>query len=31
MSKISNLIGKYMAWIVLVIAALALFLPGTCL
>ena len=31
MKKISNLIGKYMAWIVLVIAALALFLPGTCL
>ena len=31
MKKVSNLIGKYMAWIVLVIAALALFLPGTCL
>ena len=31
MKKISELIGKYMAWIVLVIAALALFLPGTCL
>ena len=31
MKKISGLIGKYMAWIVLVIAALALFLPGTCL
>ena len=31
MNKISSLIGKYMAWIVLVIAALALFLPGTCL
>ena len=31
MRKISELIGKYMAWIVLAIAALALFLPGTCL
>ena len=31
MKKTSNLIGKNMAWIVLVIAALALFLPGTCL
>ena len=31
MKKISELIGKYMAWIVLAIAALALFLPGTCL
>ena len=31
MNKISEFIGKYMAWIVLVIAALALFLPGTCL
>jgi BASS family bile acid:Na+ symporter len=31
MKKISGSIGKYMAWIVLVIAALALFLPGTCL
>ena len=31
MKKISGLIGKYMAWIVLVSAALALFLPGTCL
>ena len=31
MKKVSNLIGKYMAWIVLAIAALALFLPGTCL
>ena len=31
MKKVSGLIGKYMAWIVLVIAALALFLPGTCL
>ena len=31
MKKLSGLIGKYMAWIVLVIAALALFMPGTCL
>ena len=31
MKKIGELIGKYMAWIVLAIAALALFLPGTCL
>ena len=31
MKRISELIGKYMAWIVLAIAALALFLPGTCL
>lgn len=31
MKKISEVIGKYMAWIVLVIAALALFVPGTCL
>ena len=31
MKKISEFIGKYMAWIVLIIAALALFLPGTCL
>ena len=31
MKKISEFIGKYMAFIVLVIAALALFLPGTCL
>ena len=31
MKKISEQIGKYMAWIVLVIAALALFAPGTCL
>ena len=31
MEKVSSFIGKYMAWIVLVIAALALFLPGTCL
>ena len=31
MKRVSELIGKYMAWIVLCIAALALFLPGTCL
>ena len=31
MKRTSELIGKYMAWIVLAIAALALFLPGTCL
>ena len=31
MKKVSDLTGKYMAWIVLVVAALALFLPGTCL
>ena len=31
MKRISEVIGKYMAWIVLVIAALALFVPGTCL
>ena len=31
MNKISGFIGKYMAFIVLVIAAIALFLPGTCL
>ena len=31
MKKISEVIGKYMAWIVLIIAALALFVPGTCL
>ena len=31
MKIVSELIGKYMAWIVLAIAALALFLPGTCL
>ena len=29
MKKISDFVGKYMAWIVLVIAALALFVPGT--
>ena len=31
MKKISGLIGKYMAWIVQCIAALALFAPQTCL
>ena len=31
MKKVSDFIGTYMAWIVLVIAAMALFLPGTCL
>ena len=31
MKHTSELIGKYMAWIVLAIAAMALFLPGTCL
>ncbi|MCR4608952.1 MAG: bile acid:sodium symporter family protein [Eubacterium sp.] len=31
MKRISGLVGKYMAWIVLAIAALALFLPKTCL
>ncbi len=31
MKKVSDIIGKYMAWIVLVIAALALFLPRSCL
>ena len=31
MKSVSEFIGKYMALIVLVIAALALFLPGTCL
>lgn len=31
MKKISDFAGKYMAFIVLVIAALALFVPGTCL
>ena len=31
MKKVSNIIGRYMAWIVLFIAALALFLPRTCL
>lgn len=31
MKRISEVIGKYMAWIVLIIAALALYAPGTCL
>lgn len=31
MKRISEFVGKYMAVIVLVIAALALFVPGTCL
>ncbi len=31
MKKISEILGKYMAWVVLVIAALALLLPKTCL
>ena len=31
MKRISEVIEKYMAWIVLIIAALALFVPGTCL
>ena len=31
MRKISNFISAYMAWIVLIVAALALFLPGTSL
>ena len=31
MKRTSDFVGKYMAWIVLIIAALALFLPGTCL
>ena len=31
MKKISDLVGKSMAFIVLIIAAMALFLPGTCL
>ncbi len=31
MNKISAFIGKYMAWMVLIIAALALFVPQTCL
>ena len=30
MKKISGFIGKYMAVIVLVVASLALFAPGTC-
>ena len=31
MKRISEFVGKYMAWIILAVAALALFLPGTCL
>ena len=31
MKKVSETLGKYMAWIVLLIAALALLLPKTCL
>ena len=31
LEKISDFFGKYMAIIVLVVAALALFAPGTCL
>ena len=31
LKKVSELLGKYMAIIVLVIAALALFVPKTCL
>ena len=31
MKKVSDFIGRNMAWIVLIIAAMALFLPGTCL
>lgn len=31
MRKISKILGKHMAWVVLFIAALALFAPGTCL
>jgi BASS family bile acid:Na+ symporter len=31
MKKISDVLGKYMAWIVLIIAAVALLLPKTCL
>lgn len=31
MKKASNFVGRNMAWIVLIIAALALFVPGTCL
>ena len=31
MKKVSEILGKYMAWIVLLIAALALLLPKTCL
>ena len=31
LEKISNFFGKYMAVIVLAVAALALFVPGSCL
>ncbi len=31
LEKISNVFGKYMAWIVLAVAAVALFIPGSCL
>ena len=31
MKRIGDFVGKFMAWIVLGIAALALFLPRTCL
>lgn len=31
MKKISEILGKYMAWVVLLIAALALLVPKTCL
>ena len=31
MKRLSDFVGKYMAWIVLAVAALALFVPGTCL
>ena len=31
MKKISEMLGKYMAWVVLIVAALALLLPKTCL
>ena len=31
MKRLSDFVGKYMAWIVLTVAALALFVPGTCL
>ena len=31
MKKVSDVLGKYMAWIVLIIAAAALLLPKTCL
>ena len=31
MKRVSAFIGRHMAWIVLTIAALALFVPGTCL